>query len=207
MDVLSQRISSLRHERELTQSGLAELLGATRGAVAQWETGKSAPGVDSLIRLAQIFQVSVDYLLGRSEQRNLRELPVEMAGLLDFQPELSPILQAMFAGKGLRNKAQVMLFTGQVLTGVEIEALTRGATPLAFSEDKLVRFFRKFPLEQLREYYRAARLPLPQSFIDLESELREVIKQVRLSSDGSPEALEYVLQLAREIFSLQGDTN
>lgn len=201
MTILSQRISTLRHERELTQSGLAEMLPATRGAIAQWETGKSTPGVDSLTRLAQIFQVSVDYLLGRSAERNLREFPAEMAALLDFQPELPPLLQAMFAAKGLRNKAQVLIFTGQVLTAVELEALLRGATPLSFPEDKLVRFFRKFPLEQLREYYRTARLPLPQSFIDLESELREVIKQVRLSSDGSPEALEYVLQLAREIFT------
>ena len=201
MTILSQRISALRHERELTQSGLAELLTATRGAVAQWETGKSLPGLDSITRLAQIFEVSVDYLLGRSDIRNPRKIPAEMAGILDFQPELPLLLTAMFAGKGLRNQAQIMLYTGHALSAEELAALTIGASPLAFAEEKLVRFFRKFPLIQIREYFRVARTPLPQSFIDLESELREVIKQVRLSSDGSPAALEYVLQLAREIFT------
>ena len=201
MSTLSQRIAALRHEQGMTQTALAQQLPATRGAVAQWETGKSAPGLESLTRLAQIFQVSVDYLLGRCEERRLESRPGEQAAWSEDDPELAALLQQMFAQKSLRHPAHILLFCGQALNAGELEILCRGASPLRFPEVQLVRFFRKFPLEQVRAYYRAARVPLPQPFLDLESELRDILTRVRMSTDGSPEALEYVLQLAQEIFA------
>lgn len=58
-------ISDLRYQKGWTQADLAEKLNVTKGAIALWETNKRNPPVDKLITMANIFNVSTDYLLGR----------------------------------------------------------------------------------------------------------------------------------------------
>ena len=60
------RIKKLREERKLTQAELARMLGVTRACVNAWEMGISTPSTQSLVQLAQIFDVSTDYILGVS---------------------------------------------------------------------------------------------------------------------------------------------
>ena len=67
---LSENIRRLRKDRGLTQEGLAETLGVTVGAVYKWEAGLSTPEVSMLIRLAELFDVSVDVLLGYKMKDN-----------------------------------------------------------------------------------------------------------------------------------------
>ena len=59
------RIRDLRTCAGMTQRELADKLGISGAAVAQWETGDKRPTVGNLERLADIFGVSVDYILGR----------------------------------------------------------------------------------------------------------------------------------------------
>lgn len=59
------RIRELRKEKKLTQTDLAKCLNTTTSNVSGWECGKWQPDNDTLIRLAEILDVSVDYLLGR----------------------------------------------------------------------------------------------------------------------------------------------
>ena len=59
------RIRELRKEKNLTQTDLAKLLNTTTSNVSGWECGKWQPDNDTLIKLAEIFNVSVDYLLER----------------------------------------------------------------------------------------------------------------------------------------------
>ena len=61
---LSESIRRFRRERALTQEQLAEALGVTVGAVYKWEAGLSAPGINMLMELADLFDTSVDVLLG-----------------------------------------------------------------------------------------------------------------------------------------------
>ena len=61
---LSENIRSLRKEHKLTQEQLADALGVTVGAVYKWETGLSMPEIRLLMELADLFEVSVDSLLG-----------------------------------------------------------------------------------------------------------------------------------------------
>ncbi len=56
-------IKKLRSERNMTQEGLAELLGVTVGAVSQWECGRTMPDIALLPQLSQVFEVSADVLL------------------------------------------------------------------------------------------------------------------------------------------------
>lgn len=60
---LGKRLASLRKGNNMTQEQLALFLGATRQAVSKWESDKSTPDVDSLIRIGSVFHVSMDYLL------------------------------------------------------------------------------------------------------------------------------------------------
>lgn len=57
-------IRNLRRQRDMTQEQLAEYLGITSRAVSQWECGRTAPDIGQLPVLANIFEVSVDVLLG-----------------------------------------------------------------------------------------------------------------------------------------------
>lgn len=63
-------LRSLLAEPPVTsQAQLAEILGKTQQAIGQYVSGKSEPGYDVLIEIADHFQVSVDYLLGRSKHK------------------------------------------------------------------------------------------------------------------------------------------
>lgn len=65
---LGQRISALRTSRGLTQAELAEKVGVGRTTVASWEQGIRGVKNSDLQKLADIFQVSLDYLCGRVQQ-------------------------------------------------------------------------------------------------------------------------------------------
>ncbi len=65
--VFAERLRSLRKETGLRQEELAEKLDTTQRKVSYWETGRIEPDLMSLWKLADFFEVSVDYLLGRAE--------------------------------------------------------------------------------------------------------------------------------------------
>ena len=65
--ILYKRVRELRIEKEWSQHHLAELLGMSQSNISLWESGKGYPDVINLKRLAEIFEVSADYLLGLSE--------------------------------------------------------------------------------------------------------------------------------------------
>ena len=64
---LSEKLLALRTEKGLSQEDLAEKLEVSRQSVSKWETAQSTPDLDKIIRLADLFGVSTDYLLGRQE--------------------------------------------------------------------------------------------------------------------------------------------
>lgn len=62
--MLNQRIRILRQARGLSQVELAKILGVTKQSVSNWENDNIQPSIDMLKRIAQVFSVSTDYLLG-----------------------------------------------------------------------------------------------------------------------------------------------
>ncbi len=62
------RIGELRAEAGLKQGELAELLNYKQNTVSSWERGKSEPDFEALRKMAKIFGVSVDYILGGEER-------------------------------------------------------------------------------------------------------------------------------------------
>ncbi|WP_371366388.1 helix-turn-helix domain-containing protein [Sporomusa rhizae] len=65
--IFSERLKHLRTERKVSMQKLAEEIGLkNKGTIGQFETEITAPSADTLIRLADYFNVSLDYLVGRS---------------------------------------------------------------------------------------------------------------------------------------------
>lgn len=61
---IGERIKELRKENNMTQKNLAGLLFLSQDTISLWETNKSLPDLESVIKLTQIFKVSSDFLLG-----------------------------------------------------------------------------------------------------------------------------------------------
>jgi transcriptional regulator with XRE-family HTH domain len=57
----------LMKNHKLTQDKLAEAIGVSQGNISEWKSGRSKPTFDALIKLADYFGVSIDYLVGRTD--------------------------------------------------------------------------------------------------------------------------------------------
>lgn len=65
---LDERIKELRLARGLSQVDLADALGVTKQSVSNWENSNIQPSIDMLLRLANYFSVSTDYILGMDDR-------------------------------------------------------------------------------------------------------------------------------------------
>jgi transcriptional regulator with XRE-family HTH domain len=65
--MLGIRIKSLRKEKKYSQLELAKLLNVSQSTIAYYEKEQKQPSHDTLTKLADIFNVTVDYLLGRTD--------------------------------------------------------------------------------------------------------------------------------------------
>lgn len=67
MSTLSARLIELRKEKGLTQKNLADFLGIAPVSWQRFEYGSSKPKLENIITLADFFDVSIDYLVGRTD--------------------------------------------------------------------------------------------------------------------------------------------
>lgn len=67
----SERLKKLREQKKpiLARSVVSQLCGLPTDAVRRYERGEADPSIESLIRLADFYEVSIDYLLGRVPYR------------------------------------------------------------------------------------------------------------------------------------------
>ena len=65
MKIFGERLLELRKEKGVSQAKLAKDLGVSYSVVCYWETNRSEPTAPNLVKLADYFGVSVDFLLGR----------------------------------------------------------------------------------------------------------------------------------------------
>lgn len=203
-DAIAQRATGLRKAGGDSQQVIADLLGVSRQAYGKKESGEIGFSNEEIAAVADYYHVSTDYLLGRTDD------PDGMPPALPACPgpgdavaaskTLAAVVRRMFERQGLRGAAQAALFSGGALSVDEIKLLQDGMPPAAFDEERLIRFLRKMPMELIREWYRAARTPVPKEFEDLQEELGSIIDRISTSTDGSPEAMEYVIKFVKERF-------
>ena len=91
---MGDKLKSLRLEKKLTQKQIAERIGLAISAVSSYESGTRYPSYDVLVKLARIFHVSTDYLLGMSNARN-----IDVTGLDDDEIALISQLVEMLRQK------------------------------------------------------------------------------------------------------------
>ena len=64
---MKTRIRDLREDRDMKQSGLAVAAGIDQRTISNYETGKTSPDAYALVKFADYFDVSIDYLVGRTD--------------------------------------------------------------------------------------------------------------------------------------------
>ncbi|MCQ2555618.1 MAG: helix-turn-helix domain-containing protein [Clostridia bacterium] len=89
---LGMMISSLRKENGMTQQDLADRMGVTDKAVSKWERDLSCPDVNSLPKLAEIFEVSVDELMQVKQEAETRK---------DYTPFIKLVLRGVALAMGV----------------------------------------------------------------------------------------------------------
>lgn len=65
MEIFGRRLREVRKSKKLTQKEIADLVHVNRVTYTNWEKGKREPSFENLIKLADLFEVSLDCLLGR----------------------------------------------------------------------------------------------------------------------------------------------
>ena len=74
------RLKELRRSENLSQEKFSEIIGVSRSTIAMWETEKSQPDNESLRKMAAIFKVSVDYLLGNDSPEREKGVRIPVIG-------------------------------------------------------------------------------------------------------------------------------
>ena len=107
---LNERLRELRKKAGYSQQQMAQKLHLTQGAISQWENGITVPAAEQLSALADVFEISVDELLGRDPGikkeapsiAGLREGLIDL--LVDLSPEEEAQLRAFVAGMKANRK-------------------------------------------------------------------------------------------------------
>ena len=92
-----ERLKDLRKENHYTQKDLSKWLGLTPNSICEWEKKRSEPSLEHIIKLSRLFNVSTDYLLGRTDELGSVVMPSPTAPtladderkLLDYYGQMS----------------------------------------------------------------------------------------------------------------------
>lgn len=79
------KLKMLRESIGLSQASLARVIGTSQGAVGNWESGIRQPNLEMLSKLADYFDVSVDFLLGREDEEAKKEIAALSDDDLNYQ--------------------------------------------------------------------------------------------------------------------------
>lgn len=92
-----KKLKELRTEKLINQAQLASIMNVSKTTISQWETSKQEACFDDILKLADFFGVTTDYLLGREDDFGVvkRELPTDKDSeeLLSLYRELMPSAQ------------------------------------------------------------------------------------------------------------------
>ena len=92
------RLEELRKVHNYSQNDIARLIGTTNQTISNWEKGKTEPGINHLKKLADIFHVSVDYLIDHNlREKSVSDIKVKFKSLSkeELVSSLESILQSL----------------------------------------------------------------------------------------------------------------
>lgn len=115
---IGKRILELRKKQNITQEQLAEKLDVTRQTISNWELGETSPNSEQLIELADIFEVSVDELLGHKNKYKNNDNKILYTIILVLVISLIILLTLLFNSKESKpiNENPLEMTTTQITT-------------------------------------------------------------------------------------------
>ena len=102
MSILGNRIKKERENLELTREELAQKIGVSYSAIAMYEQGNREPNNELLLKMCEIFNCSIDYLIGKSEIKNIYDEisnEIQTQGRLNVQKLIKNTTQAPISSK------------------------------------------------------------------------------------------------------------
>ncbi len=90
VEKFSYRLNALLEEHNMTQTQLAKMIGTSNVTICRYSTSERVPRLDVVAKIASVFNVSIDYLLGNSENKNLKSSDV------DSDVEIAMIIKSLY---------------------------------------------------------------------------------------------------------------
>ena len=122
---LAENIKRMRKDKGLTQEALADALGVTVGAVYKWEADLSNPELTMLVKLADLFDTSVDALLGYEVTDNRRQVIIDRIYDYSAKKDKRAIEEAEMALAKYPNDYWVIMAAANIYSNFGLEELNR----------------------------------------------------------------------------------
>ena len=139
------RIAYLREQNNLTQQQLADKIGVTRASLSHYEKNRREPDYETLQKLADFFEVSVDYLLGRTDKPTASGSPrpeltdkdeKDVAKRLQkFKEEIEKTDGLAFSGEPLSEEAKESLIESMEYIFRQTQKINKKYTPKKYRKD------------------------------------------------------------------------
>lgn len=100
MTTLADRLKELRKSKSLTQTDLGKILGVGKTTISMYETNNSTPNDEIKLKIAEFFDVSLDYLLGKSDYRKFNPENLTDRDKKDIKKDLKDIMDDFRNKKG-----------------------------------------------------------------------------------------------------------
>ena len=120
---LGERLKIYRTQKGLSQEKIAEMLHVSRQAVTKWESDQTTPSSDNLIALANLYDVSLDELIGKSEEKRAS---AEEEKKKHFSPKENPILR--------NNLIIIAIIAQAAFLNIAIQPLYTEGTPKKYAD-------------------------------------------------------------------------
>lgn len=69
-----KRLRDLREDHDLTQKEIAEIISCSQRVYSNYECGQVEPSIETLIRICDYYNISIDYLVGRTDNPNVLKI-------------------------------------------------------------------------------------------------------------------------------------
>jgi transcriptional regulator with XRE-family HTH domain len=121
--MLGDRIKELRISRKITQKHFGEILNVSQQAIWKWETKKNLPNIETIIRIANYFNVSCDYLLERTDCEKgyiieKMQLPIELKNKTISLEVFEDIANCGLSEKQIKHALKLYKFTWKTATRI-----------------------------------------------------------------------------------------
>lgn len=115
--MLGLKIRELRKKGKLSQEEFAQIIGYSRPLIAKWESDERDPDTTTLIKIADYFNVSTDYLLGREDDYGNPYRSEKENLFVQIRPKKSDI-ELIYESLNPRQQESLMIYAQGMLAGI-----------------------------------------------------------------------------------------